>query len=89
MGLRGTREKACVAENDMVQFVQYQHEKVFIRAAMLCNKVGIQSQAWPGGAVNTSRWNRVVGDDVQQREEFLHLPCGGRNDAKNAGADLV
>lgn len=82
-------EQASVPEHDMVEFVQDEHEEVLVGAAVVGEEGGVQAKPGTGGAIDAGRGDRPVGHDVQQREEFLHLPSGSRDDIVDAGADQV
>ena len=82
-------EQAGMAEHDMVEFVQHEHEEVFVGAAIVGDEAWIQAQARANGAIDASRGYRFIHHDIEQREEFLHLPSGGGNDIINAGSDLI
>ena len=54
-----------MAEHDMVEFVQHEHEEVFVGAAIVGDEAWIQAQARANGAVDASRGYRFIHHDIE------------------------
>ena len=89
VGLGGSWKQTRVAEHHMVEFVQDEHEEVLVGAAVFLDEAGIETQARARGAVHAGGRDRIIENDVEQREKFLHLPSGGGDHIVNTGSDVV
>lgn len=82
-----------MSEDDMMEFMQDEHEQVLVGAAVFRDELRIEPQAGARGTIDTGGRHRVVGGDVEQAQQLLHLPCGGghhiENAAPNPGGESV